>query len=173
MGVIINETDFEEEGFYRIPSDQYSESGLTEAIALHEEAYLSCLLGVELYQLFKDDLSGQVPQDPIYEDIFNPFITEIDDQVIQSEGMKNMVKGFIYWEVMKDRSYVTKESGNHTMDNENAQNLSSYNNAMVSEKRFNRGRRSAMAIQQFICEYPEVYPTYNGKEFIIKYSAIL
>lgn len=170
--IVLETSDFEE-GFYRIPFSEYTEVSLQEVINDKEEYYLSMLLGIELKDLFVADLSGGVPVSAIYLDIFNPFIKDINECKYQSLGIKTMLKGFIYWEYMREANYKVSESANLSVLNENSSALEFENNEILAEKRYNRSKFTGDAIQQFICDNDDVYPTYDGEEFRIKYSLVI
>lgn len=170
--MIVKVTDFEV-GFYRIPTTQYTQSKLVNAINKYEPIYLAYLLGVELSVLFRADLVNDVPVTQIYIDIYNDFIKEINCEINTSIGIKNMLVGFIYYEVMKDTNYVVTEGGNVSNSKENSKLLEYHNNIRLAEIRFNESKFSADSIQNYICDNNTIYPTYNGKTIKIEFSLIL
>lgn len=170
--MIINASDFQS-GFYRIPTTQYTEDALTEAIETYEKAYLLCLLGVELGDLFIADLNNGVPQTQRFIDIFEPFVKEIHCKKWVSQGIKKFLLGAVYWEIMNDRNWVPTEGGNVSNKKENSELINFDNNIRIAEKRFNESKFTADAIQMFICDESETYPEYNGEHFKVKYSALI
>ena len=96
---ILQVSDFAS-GRYKIPVKTNQDAGLTEKIDFVENTYLPRLFGVELYDLFIADLSvgtPQVPSDPRFLQVFDPFKDQTDDCLTQSEGMKVMLQGFVYY----------------------------------------------------------------------------
>jgi len=170
--IILQTTDFEE-GFYKIPSDQFTQGEIQEAIDTYEQSSLACLLGVDLANTFVANLLNGEPQDQIYKDIYDAFVREINDCKIVSQGIKNYLKGIIYWQVMRDKNYTSTESGNVVMANENSELLDFENNERISERRFNVSKFTADAIQFYICDNLDIYPEYNGETVKIKYSILL
>ena len=69
MGILVSSTDFT--GYYKLPINTRNTSELDEVIALKERLNLNKVLGVDLAQLFIDDLTNQVPVTQIYLDIYN------------------------------------------------------------------------------------------------------
>ena len=55
MGILVSSTDFT--GYYKLPINTRNTSELNEVISLKERLYLNKVLGVDLAQLFIDDLN--------------------------------------------------------------------------------------------------------------------
>lgn len=171
--MIVQSIDFQQ-GFYRIPTTQYTQGELVSAINKYEPIYLAYLLGVELSELFIADLDGNgVPQTQRFIDIYEEFIKEIHCKIENSIGIKKMLIGFIYYEVMINRNYVPTEGGNVASLKENANLLSYHNNSRVAEIRFNESKFSADSIQRYICDNIETYPEYEGKKIEIQFNALI
>lgn len=140
---IVNITDFV--GFYLIPQGTFDNGELQNYCDMYEQRYLTELLGVELYDLLIADLVGGLPTDPLYLAWFNPFSYEPDfcyNCLLTSNGVKNMLLGFIYFEYMWSQIVPNNGNGFDVPTNENSttptliasqsQILRRYNDAVVS-----------------------------------------
>lgn len=174
--------DFTE--YYKISTNDFEEEDLEGCIADHEEKYLKHLLGIDLYALFKADLTNY-PADPIpppltakYLVIWNPLEFDnthgglytggilsdgIDVNKINiSEGMKTMLKGFIYFEYGRLQAVKASNVGPTENKNENSKVLRGYKASHIA--RYNKAIESYKAIQAYISQHKSDYPTYNGVE---------
>lgn len=160
MGLIINTSDFAS-GENAIATDSYTVAELEIIINTYETQLLYELLGVELYDLFVADLSGGVPQDVIYEDIFNPFTKEINDNLVQSLGIKSMLIKWVYFFYVRTQSQTNSMQGNtQNQGTVNKPSAMSYSTLIVQ---YNQCMKTFKAIQTYIEENKElVYPTYKG-----------
>lgn len=169
-------------GKYRISQTTDTQTALTAYITKFEKKYLRLLLGATLYTQFMASLQSNVPTG-VYLTIYNEFAEDNDNSgfvfqrldgaifpsvesgaeaepVVISEGIKEMLKGFIYFEFVKDQQSQNTPNGNVQKDNENAINLSQ-NQANIKEK-YNIALDTFNAIQWYINEHSEDYPDYNG-----------
>lgn len=157
MGLLISKTDFV--GKYKISQNTYTD--IDSYISKYEEPYLIDLLGVELFDLFKAQVSSQVVAAGIYKDLYDP-IREDDDSCIRiSEGMKEMLLGFIFFEYMRDQKYKPTPSGKVTGQSELNRETSFEENNIYG--RYNISIKSYETIQWYINENIDIYPTYNGQ----------
>tara|TARA_R100000951_G_C2653560_1_gene185287 strand:- start:7185 stop:7697 length:513 start_codon:yes stop_codon:yes gene_type:complete len=148
-------------GKYELHSGMYEQTKIDSYIDKYEKQYLIKLLGVELYKLFIADLVNGVPQTTKYLDLYNPF--EYDDStcwITISEGMVDMVKGFIYFQYLKDQTNQVAVSGNVRPLGENSENVSTLNSMIYT--RYNESVKTFKAIQRFICDNNSNYLDYNG-----------
>ena len=148
-------------GKYELHSGMYEQTKIDSYIDKYEKQYLIKLLGVELYKLFIADLVAGVPQTTKYLDLYNPF--EYDDAtcwITISEGMVDMVKGFIYFQYLKDQTNQVAVSGNIRPLGENSENVSTLNSMIYT--RYNESVKTFKAIQRFICDNNSNYLDYNG-----------
>lgn len=160
---IVQTSDFGS-GHYAIPQDKFTQ--LNSYITKVERKYLLQLLGAELYDLFIADLTlttPQVPQSQIYLDFFNEFHIEIDGCNLTSEGIKEMLKAFIYFHWMRDATYRKTTFGVTTASAENATN-NIYQGFNLVES-YNQGVDIANTIQWYIQDNEPNYPLYNGDLF--------
>lgn len=107
MGVLIVKEDFT--GRYAIPQTVYSE--LDSFINDREEPYLIELLGASFYEAFKNDLANKVPQTQKFLKIFNAFRIDYNFEIVESKGMKDMLKGFVFFEYMRNTAYKGTTQG--------------------------------------------------------------
>ena len=107
MGVLISSSDFT--GKWAIPQTSFSD--LDSFINDTEEAYLIDLLGVDLYNAFKLDLTGGVPVTARYLTIFNALNYDYANKIYRSKGMKEMLKGFIFFDYMRNVRFKATTQG--------------------------------------------------------------
>lgn len=132
---------------------------IDEYIVEYEEQYLIELLGQDLYILFKADLTGGVPNTPIYKKIFDPFsITLNQTEVITSKGMKKMLLGLIYFQYVKDNK--TKQTMNGAVNQQTEVAVPAENTFLY--QRYNDAVRTYKAIQRYIWENKTDYPDFAG-----------
>lgn len=163
MGIVINS---EFVGKYALNLNQYNVDKIDLYIEKYEKYYLSHLLGAELYALFIADLDvNNVPQTPIYENIFNSFIRDYNSTVSISNGIKEMLLGFIYYEISSDLIVNQTSIGGTKAKNENSTVMGK--NASITT-RFNEAVDTYKAIQCYILDNSVDYPTFNGQP--IKYE---
>lgn len=156
----ITYTDFGK-GKYELHSGMYQQTTINEYIDKYERQYLVKLLGADLFNLFVADLVNGVPQTTKYLKIYNPF--EYDDAlcwITISEGMVNMIKGFIYFQYLKDQTNQVAVSGNVRPLGENSENVSTLNTMIYT--RYNESVKTYKAIQRYICDNSSDYLDYNG-----------
>lgn len=164
---ILQTSDFSS-GEYSIPNDKFSQLG--NYIIKYEKKYLLKLLGNKLYDLFIADLTlitPQIPKTAIYLKIFNAFHIEMDGINTHSEGIKEMLKQFIYFHYMRDAAYKKTTFGVTTGSAENATN-NVYQGFNLVES-FNQGVDNSMSIQWYLQDNTAVYPAFLGD--FIEYSS--
>lgn len=157
MSLLIRTSDFNS-GKYKIA--QPMNSDLSAYIDKYEKQYLRKLLGVELYNLFAAQVASYVPAAGIYKDLYDPFQEDHGSSVIESEGMKEMLKGFIYFEYMRDVQFKNTENGMMINQYENSALTS---NELPITTRYNEALKTYDAIQWYIKENSEDYPDHNGQ----------
>ncbi len=172
MGLLVNKTDFV--GKYAIPQN-YLTNNIDSYISKYEEKYLKELMGVELFKLFKADISVLTPVTTIYLAIYNP-IEEDDTCLVAyynmgyaysqangiriSDGIKEMLIGFIYFEFIRDSKYKNTPTGTVTGQSENSRETSFNDNGIYN--RYNEAVNSYKTIQWFIMKNKADYPKFNG-----------
>lgn len=163
MANILTPDDFGS-GEYKVPQNCFD--SIQDYIDKYEKLYLVRLLGAELYDLFIADLVSGVPQTQIYLDIFNEFRIDETGCIRISEGMKEMLKQFCYYHIVRDLGVKKGIGGVGKYNDEVAS--TGYNGFNLVEA-YNEGVDNAHAIRWYICENDADYPTYNGEWF--KYSS--
>ena len=146
--MIVDVADFV--GKYELHTGMYDQAKLQEYIDIYEKRYLVELFGAELYNDFIADLNTQnVPKSPNFLFVFNPFYENVMlHTIIQSEGIKQMLKGFIYFEYLKDTTNQMTPNGVVIPSNENSTTASTLYTMMYA--RYNEAMRSFRAIQTHI-----------------------
>ena len=151
-------------GYYDISTDTFTGIDLETYISDIEPIALRRLLGVELYNLFIADLDGNgVPQTAIYQAIYNAFDVDYNCTIISSTGMLEMLKGFIYYDYMRDSQFASVITGKNKSEFANSTKASFIEYGL--QERYNVALQTACNIQWYIKENSADYPTYNGQTF--------
>jgi hypothetical protein len=134
-------------GKYELHTGMYDQAKLQEYINTYETRYLVELFGEKLYNEFISDLTpSNVPRSPNFQFVFNSFYQNINlHTIIQSDGIKTMLKGFIYFEYLKDTTNQVTPNGMVIPSNENSTTASTLYSMMYA--RYNEAIRSFKAIQ--------------------------
>lgn len=139
----------------------------------YEKRYLQDLLGCTMYDEFIADLDtapnitpASVPTSQKFLDIFNEFC--IDDGVgsgcqRKSEGIKEMLKFFLFWEYARDNQFAMAITG-ATENNFSNSTLIKLAKTQAYEN-YNTAIETYQAIQWFILDNPNAhdYSNYNGE----------
>jgi hypothetical protein len=159
---ILQVSDFAS-GRYKIPVKTNQDAGLTEKIDFVENTYLPRLFGVELYDLFIADLAG-VPGVPVsarFLQVFNPFNDQTNDCLTQSEGMKVMLEGLVYYLYIRDRVTRVTTDGVKVTTGENSDNVTAIGHDITS--RYNEAIQNYQTIQNYMLNVdPDTYPEFEG-----------
>lgn len=163
MAEILTISDFDL-GKNSIATNTYQDSQLQWYIDKYEKHYLLMLLGVEEYDKFVADLVVRVPVSPEWVVIFDPLTETISRQLITSRGMKEMLKGLIYFHYVRDNMVKQTTTGNVRTSSENGENISATSSLIQS--RFNDSVSDYKNIQLYIhtneSNYPDWYYTELG-----------
>ena len=162
MGLLIVKGDFT--GKYKIAQDNYTGSMLDTYIDKFEELYLIDLLGVELFDLFKADVTNYLPTTPKYLALYNTIrLDDTSGSIHISEGMKEMLLGFIYFEYMRDMKFKSTPSGVVVGSSEVSRETPSEENNLYA--RYNLSIKSYRTIQWYIENNEDGYDydEYNGQ----------
>lgn len=160
--MILATTDFT--GQYQISKgNSYKDADTDVYIEDNQENFLIDLLGCDLYDLFIADLVNNVPQAQRFIDIFDKFC--IDDPIgsgtqRRSKGIKVMLKGFTYFNIVRDSDFFNTISGNVKNEFSNSSAVSGAQMGLT--ERYNIAIGSYWAIQWYICDNASTYPEYNG-----------
>jgi hypothetical protein len=162
MGMILNLSDFQN-GRTKIALNPTQEIDLEEYIIKVENEYLPKMFGKELYDLFVVDwdvLLG-VPTSPRFIVVYEPFTFQDDLLMLQSLGIKTMLKDFVYYLYVRD--IVTRQStvGLEVVVGENTGNVSAIKHDVTNI--YNDGVDTFDTIQYYMKSYnTDDYPEYNG-----------
>lgn len=157
-------------GKWELATGMYEQQKINNYIDLYTNRLLAELMGVELYDLFVADLDPVtfLPVDPIYVKIYNPFMhQDANCCVMISDGMVDMIKGFIYFMYLKDQINQVWVSGNVAPIGENSKDISTLSQQIYT--RYNQGVFTYHAIQQYMCDNSSDYPKYKGQSKLTTY----
>ena len=147
-------------GKYQVSTGMFDQAKLQDYINRYEPRYLKELFGITLYNDFQSDLLNNVPQSPNFLVLFNPLSEDLGYNFyyfngiyegvnqLDSEGIKEMLKGFIYFEYVKDLSNQITPIGLVKPDNENSTVANTLFSMMYT--RYNEAIRSYNSILDFI-----------------------
>lgn len=163
MGKIVRIADFI--GQYAITQNPKSETQLQSFIDKYELPYLYDLLGVTLGNLFYADITTPYtdPDTAIYATIFNPLASDentICSMQIRSNGIKEMLLGFIYWEYVKAQKIKNTITGNVAQQNETSREACWVESNIYSN--YNEAVKTYKTIQWYVNKNSTDYPDYNG-----------
>lgn len=137
-------------GKYQLSTGMYDVTKLQDYITKYEKRYLIELFGAKLYDEFISDLDmANVPQSPNFLKVFNPFYENVTlRQLIISEGIIEMLKGFVYFEYSKDLINQMTPYGNVRPISENSEPVSTLYSMIYT--RYNEAIKTYKAIQTYI-----------------------
>jgi hypothetical protein len=156
--MILSPSDFA--GKYELHTGMYVQSKLINYIDIYEPMYLKQLFGVDFYNQFAGDLLNNIPQSPNFLTVFNPLSQDLGNSfytnngfsyvnsMILSEGIKEMLKGFIYFEYAKDLNNQMTPYGNVKPISENSEVVSTLFSMMYT--RYNEAINTYRAIQRYL-----------------------
>ena len=146
--MFLTPTDFT--GKYELHTGMYDTAKLQTYINKYEMRYLRELLGIDLYNEFISDLSPLfVPKSPNFLKIFNPLYEDVTMySMLESDGMLEMLKGFIYFEYSKDQMMQQTTFGGVQQKSENSKVLNSLQTLIYA--RYNEAIKTYKAIQDYI-----------------------
>jgi hypothetical protein len=158
MPDIITIADFT--GEFSVPSDKFTEPNeITPFIEESQFDLIYQVMGAELGALFIADLdSGGVPQTTRFENLYNAFIEDSNSCLVKSEGIKEMVKAYLYSKLAQNNNISFNMAANVVKQGENSVTT---NSAMWIAKKYNQAIATAKAIQWYICQNSADYPEEN------------
>lgn len=175
--VIIN--DFLNYGKYEISSGMYDQNRLSNYIVKYERKYLIELFGATMYEAFMTSIDPNNNQSsaPKFQELIDPFAMDISTftavgyvgthtnlvrRVVISDGMKEMLMGFIYFEYLKDSISVATPVGIVQPVGENSKVPNTLHIQIYT--RYNEAVRTFRAIQERIIANPNDYDysDFNG-----------
>ena len=149
-------------GRWLIPQGVNDSANLQQYIDRVENYYLPRLFGKVLYDLFIADAGGGTPAIPRFQFVYDPFTTqETSCDFNQSLGIVDMIKGFVYFEYVRDNITRLTTVGPKRTDSANSQNASGIQHDITS--RYNESIRTYKAIQYYMDNTNSAdYPEYEG-----------
>ena len=149
MSSIVQISDFK--GFHKLTVTSYNDYLIQSYIDRYEDDYLNKLLGCDLKDLLIADLIGGVPTNPDYLAWFNPFCEEVvscyNKCTLESKGLKDMLKGFIYYHYTRDNVNIQHATGVSKVQSEISNKLDNINLERTAEIRYNESVGSYKAIK--------------------------
>jgi hypothetical protein len=147
--MLVNVSDFV--GKYQLHSGTYVSSNIQAYIDKYEPKYLRELFGAVLYSDFMSDLDQQTnePKSPNFRYVYFPFAEDVNVyQMLVSEGIKEMLLGFIYFEYSKDLQNQMTPYGNVQNKSELSNTVSTLSSMIWT--RYNESVRTFMAIKDWM-----------------------
>lgn len=156
-------------GAFATPVDKFTEPNeVTPFIEAYQFDLIYLIMGAELGDLFIADLDANgVPQTQRFEDLYNAFVEDYNSCLVKSEGIKEMVKIYLYSKLAANNNISFNMAANVVKQGENSVTTSS---AMWIAKKYNQAIATAKAIQWYIGQNSSVYPEENMQE--IEYLSI-
>ena len=145
----------------RISQNELDQDILHEYLDEKEPEYLTDLLGCDLYALYEADLDvNGVPQTAPYTTIYEPLCIDDDCGQNRSRGIKEMLKGFMYFEYVREQHEINSSIG---MSKSKGIASDLLLPASTTIKRpYNRSINDYQNIQYYICQNETDFPTYKG-----------
>lgn len=159
MAKILQTTDFT--GKYAISQNNFNEADLQAFIDKYESKYVYDLLGVELGTLLLADIAASTflpPVTAIYATIFN--VLSQDEPLVRSNGIKEMLLGFVYFEFVRTQTVQNTLTGNVLNQNEVATVVDWSSTGVYAN--YNEAITTYRGIQCYVLDNLTVYPTFKG-----------
>lgn len=159
MAKILQTTDFT--GKYAISQNNFNTSDLQAFIDKYESKYVYDLLGVELGTLLLSDIAVSTflpPVTAIYATIFNDLSQ--DEPLVRSNGIKEMLLGFVYFEFVRTQTVQNTLTGNVLNQNEVATVVDWASTGVYAN--YNEAITTYRGIQCYVLDNLTVYPTFKG-----------
>lgn len=163
MSLYIQITDFS--GQDKVAKDKFTKPELQSYIDKFEVRYLQDLLGCDLYEEFAIDfaITGTEPTASKFTDIWEAFCSDDNCGIRRSEGIKEMLGLFIYFEFVRDQKVKNNIGG--ITKNEQANSIEAGFRESNIYTNYNQSLESYWAVQWLICDNPNGYDydKYNGQ----------
>ena len=146
-------------GRYAITQHQTNASKIQSYIDMIEPSILNELFGVELFILYAQ---GVINEEEIYTKLYNPFFENLEcGRLIESKGIVDMLKGFVYFAYYAEDYSDVSVNGNVVQSNENSTKANDIESNLYLK--YNTSVKTYKAIQSYILENQSVYPTFKGQ----------
>lgn len=151
MGVFVDVVDFKE-GYNKIPFNSYSLNKLDTFITDHEKHWIYKIFGIELGNIMLSQ--DNPPVVPEYLVLYNPLQVQVGRRIYISNGLKEVLKGFIRSEYMKELQKVDTTAGQGVSNDENVK-ISESSNYYGYNENVIQGKAIQLFIRQNLPDYPE------------------
>lgn len=174
--IILQISDFN--NFHQFAQSNDDNPLLQSYIDRFEESYIKQILGVELGQLFIDDIKGEDSDSSAISDrflaILDPFMKQDHCGIWESKGMKDLLASLVFYHYASDTQVRHTQSG-ITLSSSEVSNILSPETAMrFGEQKWNDALKSIWAIQWLCGTFDEkTYPEFLGTIFKAKYYPLL
>lgn len=160
MSLFVQISDFES-GKLHISTTCYTDNSLQDCIDEVEKCILIELLGCDLYELMVADwdVATQSFTDARFTDIFNPFCKNDGCGLIKSDGIKQMIKHFVYFEFVRGQISENRTTGEKQAIQENSTGVTPNQYGLFNT--YNKGVHTYRAIQYCFC-ISNLYPEQMG-----------
>ena len=160
MSKIVRTTDFV--GKYSISQNSFGVADLQAFIDKYEKKYITDLLGVTLGDLFYADIVTPftAPSTQIYATLFN-LISLDEPNEVRSNGIKEMLVGFMYWEYIKSQPIFNTPTGNVIAQNEVS--APAHLGATNLYENYNESNTTYRSIQIYVNDNIDLYLDFLGK----------
>jgi len=137
-------------GKFALHTGMYANATIQDYIDRYEPLYLMQLFGAKMYDQFVNDMGVfNIPISPNFQFLYNPFHENIAfNTLVVSNGLVDMLKGFVYFEYCKDLTNQMTINGNVRPTGENSADVSTLYSMMYA--RYNESVRTYRAIQTHI-----------------------
>lgn len=163
MSLYIAISDFKAQT--KIAKDIFTTGDLQPYLDKFEVRYLQELLGCELYEAFATDFAilGNKPTDPKFTEIWEAFCKDDSFHIHRSEGIKEMLAMFIYFEYLRDQPAKNNIAGMQKNVQANSEAIPSQGTNVYTL--YNEALETYCAIQWIIRDNPNDYDwdMYNGQ----------
>lgn len=153
-------------GFHDISQNKFTKVDLEAYILKCEKSSLEEMLGCELAALLIADLDvNNNPQTPRFITIWNSFCEDTfrcNCLFYKSEGIKEMLKGFIYYNYVKNQPEKNTIAGNVEAKAEVSTPLSNNAKQVNTNERYNNAVKTFRAIQSKVSIESTTYPEFKG-----------
>lgn len=128
----------------------YTNQTIQDYIDRYEPLYLMQLFGAKMYDEFVSDMGiFNIPISPNFQKLYNPFHENYAfNRLVVSNGLIDMLKGFVYFEYCKDLTNQMTVNGNVRPTGENSGDVSTLYSMMYA--RYNEAIKTFRAIQTHI-----------------------
>jgi hypothetical protein len=162
MAKIVQISDFK--GKYQVSQNAFDVTSFQSFIDKYERKYLYDLLGVTLGDLLLADITTPfaVPTTLIYQTIFNELNLDNTSfcRQIRSNGIKEMLLGFIYFEYIRSKAVVNTPVGSVIAQNE-VSIIADWNSTGLYAN-YNEAIKSYQSIQRYILLNSVSYTDFYG-----------